>query len=119
FLLVGCADDLPKATEIVHMRVLGANLQAVNDEDDTRATPKPGERVRVSLATVFPSVAESHRFVHAALISCTAPDRYTGGIPVCQELIDLAESGQDLLDSPLANMAEFPPCSDAMHMDIA
>jgi hypothetical protein len=118
FLLVGCEDDLPKATEIVHMRILGAKLQAVNDADETRATPKPGERVRVSLETVFPSIAESHRFMHTALISCTAPDRYTGGIPVCQELIDLAESGQDLRDSPLANMAEFPPCDADAHMDI-
>lgn len=118
-VLTSCDSDLPKATEITNMRVVGAKLQVVTDDpDETRATPKPGEHVRVSLATVFPSLATSHRFVHAALISCTAPDRYTGGIPVCQELIDLATSGQNIEDSPLADMTMIPPCTDPMHYEL-
>ena len=53
-LVLACADNLPKATEIVHMRVLGAKLEVVGDETG-RATPKPGEQVKVSFDTVFPT----------------------------------------------------------------
>ena len=108
--LSACDDDLPKATEIVHMRVIGAQLQVLDDEERAteRATPKPGETVRVSLATVFPGLEREdgnfvplqtkQRRVRSLIVGCTAPDRYTGGIPVCQELIDIATGA---VDAPL------------------
>lgn len=84
----GCADDLPKATKIARMRLLGAELSVTTDP--TRTTPMPGEAVRMTLSTQFPSLAADREAVHTLLITCTAPDRYTGGIPICQELIDVA-----------------------------
>jgi hypothetical protein len=125
-VLAGCEDDLPKATEIVHMRVLGATLQVVGDE--TRATPKPGEKVRVSLSTVFPalerddngnlvSLQTKQRRVRALIVGCTAPTRYTGGIPICQELIDIAtgviETPPDL---PVIGDETFPCPSGTVSM---
>ena len=108
-LLHGCDDDLPRATEIVHMRVLGAQLEVANptDGDATRATPKPGEKVRVTLPIGFPalepepngdvlSLPRKQARVSSLIVACTAPDRYTGGIPICQELIDLAELAADV-----------------------
>jgi hypothetical protein len=94
-LVLGCADDLPKATEIVHMRMLGAKLEVVGDE--TRATPKPGEQVKVTFDTVFPTQRGSTRDSQTLLISCTAPTRYTGGIAICQEFLDAAK-GADSMD---------------------
>jgi hypothetical protein len=94
-LAFGCADDLPKATDIVHMRVLGAKLQVVGDE--TRATPKPGEQVKVSFDTVFPTQKGSTKNSQLMMINCTAPTRFTGGIPICQEFLDAAQ-GADSTD---------------------
>jgi hypothetical protein len=87
-LLAGCADDLPKATEITHMRVLGATLEV--EGDPSRTTPKPGETVKMTFATVFPSQTETTAKMQTMLIGCTAPNRFTGGLPVCQEFLDLA-----------------------------
>jgi hypothetical protein len=89
-LAAGCADDLPKATEIARMRVLGAELSVVDDE--LRTTPMPGESVRLSLSTQFPSLAADRGAIHSLLVTCTAPDRFTGGIPICQELIDVVSA---------------------------
>jgi hypothetical protein len=89
-MLAGCIDDLPKATEIARMRILGAELSVTTDP--TRTTPKPGETVRVSLSTQFPSLANDRSAVQSLIITCTAPDRFTGGIPICQELIDVASA---------------------------
>jgi hypothetical protein len=90
-VLGGCKNDLPKATEIVHMRVLGATLEVVGDE--TRSTPKPGETVSISMTTVFPLQKENTDSAQSMLIFCTAPNRFTGGLPVCQEFLDAAQSG--------------------------
>lgn len=95
-LVLACADNLPKATEIVHMRVLGAKLEVVGDETG-RATPKPGEQVKVSFDTVFPTQKGSTKNSQLMLISCTAPTRFTGGIPICQEFLDAAK-GADMMD---------------------
>jgi hypothetical protein len=72
-LVFACADNLPKATEIVHMRVLGAKLEVVGDE--ARATPKPGEHVKVSFDTVFPTQKGSNKSSQMMLIrsSCAVP----------------------------------------------
>jgi hypothetical protein len=88
----GCESDLARPTEIVHMRVLGARLEVVDDEE--RVTPKPGERLRVSLPVVFPSIDDDSSELQTLMIGCTAPDRYTGTLPICQELIDAALSGE-------------------------
>ena len=85
--------DLPKATEIEHMRVLGAKLEVVGDA--TRTTPKPGESVKVTFATVFPSQKRAPTTgVQSMLIGCTAPSRFTGGLPICQEFLDAANGRQ-------------------------
>lgn len=105
-----CQDDLPKATLIVDMRILGSQISVVGDE--TRATPMPGESVRVSFATVFPEPDQTIERGQLMLISCTAPDRYTGGLPICQELIEAFESGA-VEDSGLLFAApEQVMCSD-------
>lgn len=93
-LAFGCADNLPKATEIVHMRVLGAKLQVVGDE--SRSTPKPGEQVKVAFDTVFPTQKGSTKNAQMMLITCTAPTRFTGGIPICQEFLDAAQGGNTM-----------------------
>lgn len=91
----GCADDLPKATKVERMRVLGAQLEVVGDE--ARSTPRPGETVRVTLPTVFPSLEQSVDGVQTMLIRCTTPTQFTGGLPICQEFLDAA-LGQDSAD---------------------
>jgi hypothetical protein len=111
-LLLGCESDLPQATEIEHMRVLGARFDVVGDE--ARSTPKPGETLRVSMPVVFPSAAESTADVETLLIGCTGPDRYTGGLPLCQEFVDAALSGQSVtsglpLDSLNCDMIDNIP----------
>jgi hypothetical protein len=112
-LLAGCEDDLPKATEIKRMRILGAQLSVVGDE--TRSTPRPGEDVRVSFATVFPDLDDTTDEMQTLLIGCTAPDRFTGGIPFCQEFLDAAQNVDDAqaLDAGAAlGMAQKVMCSD-------
>jgi hypothetical protein len=109
-LTSACQDDLPKATLIVDMRVLGSQLSVVGDE--TRASPMPGESVRVSFATVFPEADQTIERGQLMLISCTAPDRYTGGLPICQELIDAFESGAVEQAGMLFTAPEQIPCSD-------
>jgi hypothetical protein len=84
----GCDEDLPKATSIERMRVLGVELEVVGDAP--RATPRPGETVRATFPTVFPGLDAEQDDLRAMLIRCTAPTRYTGGIPICQEFLDAA-----------------------------
>lgn len=91
--LVACESDLPQATEIARMRVLGARFEVEGDPE--RATPEPGERVRVSMPTVFPSVAQETTDVQSLVIGCTAPMRFTGSLPICQEFIDAVAAGED------------------------
>ena len=87
-LVAGCDEDLPKATEIVHMRLLGAQVRVVGDE--TRATPKPGERIDLSFISVHPTMEGTSSDAQTMLLNCTQPTRYTGGLPVCQEILDFA-----------------------------
>jgi hypothetical protein len=105
-----CQDDLPKATLIEDMRILGSQISVVGDE--TRSTPMPGESVRVSFATVFPEADQTIERGQLMLISCTAPDRYTGGLPICQELIDAFESGAVEEAAALFTAPEQVKCSD-------
>lgn len=103
-----CQDDLPKATLIERMRLLGVSVSVVGDE--TRATPMPGETVRLSFPTVFPETGETIDRGQLMLINCTAPDRYTGGLPICQEIIDAVESGN--VDDSLFAAPDQIKCSD-------
>jgi hypothetical protein len=73
------------------MRVLGAQITVVGDE--TRATPAPGESFRVELPTVFPTLEGNTDGTQTLWIGCTGPDRYTGGLPLCQEFVDAALAG--------------------------
>ncbi|MFI5305753.1 MAG: hypothetical protein ACHQ53_00295 [Polyangiales bacterium] len=90
-VVLGCQDTLPKATEIIRMRVLGSQVEV--DGDPTRATPKPGEDSTVSFLTVFPKLSQTSSDVQTMLIGCTAPSRFSGGLPVCQEFLDAAANG--------------------------
>jgi hypothetical protein len=90
-VLAGCDTDLPRATEVISMRLLGARTEVEGDE--ARATPEPGERVAMHYATAFPTLGTDVSEMASMFIGCTAPDRFTGGLPICQELIDAALSG--------------------------
>jgi hypothetical protein len=74
------------------MRVLGSRFEVIGDEE--RASPKPGETLRVSFATVFPDLDQNTDESQLMMLACTAPTRYTGGLPICQELLDVALSDQ-------------------------
>ncbi len=85
--LVGCQDDLPQATEIVHTRILGARAEVVGDE--ARATPEPGGRATLRYDVVFPGLDQDASSLRSLLIQCTFPPRYTG-VPLCKEVADFA-----------------------------
>lgn len=85
-----CQDNLPKASQITHMRVLGAMTQVQGDEN--RSSPKPGETAKLTWNVVFPDVAQDDSQLASLFVVCTPPSQYTG-IPVCQELIDIAQGG--------------------------
>ena len=99
----GCDDNLPKATEITHMRMLGHRAEVVGEPQ--RATPRPGESVDVRYQMVFPEVEQDTEELRSMFLACTYPNRFTG-IPFCQELIDLVEMmagdgfNLDFLDIP-------------------
>ncbi len=112
---VGCNDDLPKATEIARMRVLGAQLQVVGDE--ARTTPRPGESVHLTMPTVFPKLDGNVDDVQSLLIRCTAPTQFTGGLPICQEFLDAA-LGDDAADVATAlDTAERFTCAVPLVFD--
>lgn len=96
-LVLGCEDDLPKATDIAAMRILGARTEVVGDP--VRSTPKPGETATMTFALAFPSVEQTDADLSSLFVTCTAPTRYTG-IPTCQEFIDaLSDPEQDITDA--------------------
>jgi hypothetical protein len=109
-LLAGCDSDLPLATEVISMRMLGARLEVIDAEE--RTTPKPGERLRVSMPIVFPTLERDVGELTSMIIGCTAPDRFTGGLPVCQELIDAALAGDEVADALPMIEGERLHCSD-------
>lgn len=89
----GCDDDLPRASEIEHMRVLGAKSEVVGDP--SRSNPKPGESAQLTWDMAYPDLMQDDSQLRSAFISCTAPERFTG-VPVCQEVLDAASSGSNL-----------------------
>lgn len=77
-LLGGCeGPNLPKSWRVSYARVLGVRAEVAGDE--TRATPEPGERVRVRVLIVGDAPIESLSY---DLIACAAtPPR--GELPSC------------------------------------
>jgi hypothetical protein len=90
---LGCNDDLPRASEIAHMRVLGAKTEVIGDP--TRSSPKPGEVARLTWDMAYPDLKQDDSQLRSIFGTCTAPERFTG-LPVCQELLDAARSGSNL-----------------------
>jgi hypothetical protein len=90
-LIGGCEEpDLPKSWRITYARVLGVRSEVVGDE--ARATPEPGERVRVRVLMVGDQPIER---INYALIACpAAPAR--GELPSCASepfVVDRGELG--------------------------
>jgi hypothetical protein len=77
-LIGGCEEPkLPKSWRITYARVLGVRAEVVGDE--ARATPEPGERVRVRVLVVGDRPIER---INYALVACPAtPAR--GELPSC------------------------------------
>jgi hypothetical protein len=107
FAAVGCKDTLPRASNIEHMRVLGA-LNAV-DGDSARSSPRPGETVNLTWSMAYPDLTRDDSELESLFFSCTAPTHYSG-TPICQELLDAAQGRnvEDLLDSVTG--ARAPDC---------
>jgi hypothetical protein len=99
FATGACGNDLPKASVITNMRVLGAQVSVLGDP--TRSTPKPGESAVITFRMAYPSVETSDTELSSFLFSCTAPTSYTG-VPTCQELVDALQRpvrpGQDKVE---------------------
>lgn len=84
----GCGNDLPQITEITDTRVVGAFAEVVGAPE--RATPRPGEEAVLRFAVVSPEGNVDPERLSSMFIDCTYPNAFTG-IPLCQELIDLAK----------------------------
>ena len=87
---VGCSDDLPRASTIAAMRVLGARMEVEGDAE--RSTPKPGEIAHVTWSMAYPDLTQDDSELSTLLATCTAPKDFSG-VPICQELIDVARGG--------------------------
>jgi hypothetical protein len=105
---VGCKNDLPRASNIDHMRVLGALTEV--DGDTARTTPRPGETATLTWSMVYPDLTLDDSELESLFFSCTAPTHYSG-TPVCQELLDAAQGKNvmDLLDILAGSSA--PDCA--------
>jgi hypothetical protein len=105
---VGCAQDLPRSSEITHMRVLGAQTR-VGDSD--RSTPRPGEVATLTWSVAFPDPTKDNSELESMFVTCTAPENFSG-TPVCQELVDIANGGnvRNILGSAL-DAKEAPDCA--------
>ncbi|MEY4579139.1 MAG: hypothetical protein RL701_3842 [Pseudomonadota bacterium] len=92
---LGCEDDLPKASQITHMRVLGAATEVVGDP--ARTTPKPGETAQLTWSMVYPDTQTDDSRLSSLFLVCTTPQQFAG-IPVCQEILERASAGTSLVD---------------------
>src|SRR5262245_47398400 len=86
---VGCEDELPRASLIQYMRVLGARSEVVGDP--SRSNPHPGEAAQLTWDIAYPRLDEDDSRLQSMFLVCTAPVRFSG-IPICQEIIDAAGS---------------------------
>jgi hypothetical protein len=105
---VGCQNDLPRASNIEHMRVLGAVNEVQGDS--SRSSPRPGETVTLTWSMAYPDLTLDDSQLESLFFSCTAPTHYSG-TPICQELLDAAQGRNvmDLLDSLTG--ARAPDCA--------
>lgn len=105
---IACQEDLPKASQITSMRILGAGLHVQGDEN--RSTPKPGETARMTWSMAYPDAQQDDSQLASMFIVCTTSAQFTG-IPVCQELLDIARGG-DVSDigRDLEGGANSPDC---------
>jgi hypothetical protein len=94
FAAVGCKNDLPRASNIDHMRVLGAVTEV--EGDSARTTPRPGETAKLTWSMVYPDLTLDDSQLESLFFSCTAPTHFSG-TPVCQELLDAAQ-GKNVMD---------------------
>jgi hypothetical protein len=105
---VGCEDELPRASLIASVRVLGARSEVAGDP--SRSNPHPGEAARLTWDMVYPSPSEDDSELRSLFIACTAPERFSG-VPICQELIELAAGGAPVKTPfDLAPGMEAPEC---------
>ena len=86
----GCENDLPRASNIERMRVLGGLVQVIGDE--SRSTPKPGEKARLTWSMAYPDPNLDDSSLASVFFTCTAPEQFSG-VPLCQELLDVARGG--------------------------
>jgi hypothetical protein len=90
------------------MRVLGASTAVLDDE--TRTTPKPGEAAQVTWSMAYPDATQDDSQLSSVFIVCTQPDQFSGGVPVCQELIDIASGGSIAEYVALTRGRDAPNC---------
>ena len=107
FAAVGCENDLPRASNIENLRVLGGLVQVVGDE--ARSTPKPGEKARLSWSMAYPDADADDSHLASVFFTCTAPQQFSG-VPLCQELIDIAKGGSISAVLDAAMNEEQPDC---------
>lgn len=88
--MMGCQVDLPVASQIEHMRVLGAVTEVEGDAE--RASPAPGETAHVTWSIVFQDPQKDNSELASLFFVCTAPEQFSG-TPVCQEFVDVALGG--------------------------
>lgn len=100
----GCENDLPLASQIQHMRVLGASTSVAGDP--ARTTPKPGEKARLTWSMVYPETMTDDSSLRSIFFVCTAPRQFSG-TPICQELLDIAQGGS--ISAILADARNDPP----------
>jgi hypothetical protein len=108
----GCDDDLPRASEIKHMRVLGARTEV--QSDSARSTPRPGEVASLTWSVAYPDPTQDDGELASLFLTCTAPTRFSGQ-PVCQELLDAAQGTTSLLTilGGAGGLQRAPKCADA------
>jgi hypothetical protein len=85
-----CQIDLPVASEIERMRVLTAYAEVEGEPE--RSSPQPGESANVTWSMAYPDHTQDDSELASLFYVCTAPERFSGQ-PVCQEFIDLLQSG--------------------------
>ena len=93
-LVVGCGDTLDPVSLVTRPRVLGFEPSVEGDAE--RTTPRPGERVNLTLPFAFPGAAQDIDFVGVA---CLGVD-VGFGIPFCASEEDVVAA--------LANRSEAP-----------
>jgi len=103
----GCENDLPRASNIEHLRVLGGRVEVIGDE--SRSTPKPGESARLSWSMAHPDADADDSNLASVFFTCTAPEQFSG-VPICQELIDVAKGGSISAILDAAKDKEQPDC---------